>query len=456
MATKINELRTEIKAMQERAAVCNACMGSTQTMRDEGTVYLPQETLESTQAWQTRRDRSFFFPGFRKAVQTMTGKPFGQPIVMGDDTPTRIEACFENIDLAGRDLDTFCRDAFQQTLVDGLGWILVDYPQVPQTVNLAEEGRLGARPYLVHIPLEKMIGWSAEMVGGKPVLTHVRWSETAEIADGWGVTARNRIRVWKPGEVEVWVENNQGGWDLDPESSGPVSIKEIPIVALYSGRTGFWTADPPLEDLAWLNVAHWQSSSDQRHVLHVARVPFLGADEDVRQNPNAPVALGPDRLIVGLKGLRFVEHSGKAIEAGRQDLLDIEDQMRRLAGEMLSRQAGEKTAKEAGLEADEGASQLRKWVWTFQDAMEEVLRLMGAWIGEAQCGSMTIHTDWDDEALSVEMLTVLTSARQAGLVSQDTYLWNLQRGEFLPPGTDPEEEKAKLDLEGPQPMGPTT
>ena len=28
-------------------------------------------------------------------------------------------------------------------------------------------------------------------------------------------------------------------------------------------------------DLAWLNLAHWQSASDQRHILHVARVPFL-------------------------------------------------------------------------------------------------------------------------------------------------------------------------------------
>jgi len=33
-------------------------------------------------------------------------------------------------------------------------------------------------------------------------------------------------------------------------------------------------AKPPLLDLAWLNVEHWQSASDQSNILHVARVPI--------------------------------------------------------------------------------------------------------------------------------------------------------------------------------------
>jgi hypothetical protein len=31
----------------------------------------------------------------------------------------------------------------------------------------------------------------------------------------------------------------------------------------------------PLRDLAYLNVKHWQSQSDQDTILHVARVPIL-------------------------------------------------------------------------------------------------------------------------------------------------------------------------------------
>lgn len=452
MSDSVSDRRLEVVGMVERSAICNACMGSTATMREEGTTYLPIEAAESEKAWESRRDRSSFFPAFRKAIQTMVGKPFSYPITIGDDVPSQLRGWFENVDLTGRDLDTFSRDVFSQALIDGITWVAVDYPKVPQGATLEDENRMGARPYLIHIPLASMLGWRTETVGGRPVLTQVRWAEAVEVPDGeFGVKAENRVRVWGRGEVRTYSDTGNGLM-FDPDLSGPVTLQEIPVVAVYTGRNGFWTATPPLEDLAWANVTHWQSSSDQRHVLHVARVPLLGADEDMRVNPAAPVVVGPDRLIVGLKGLRFVEHSGAAIAAGRQDLLDIEDQMRRMAGELLARTAGDKTATETSLEAMEGASQLKRWVWNFQDSMEEVLRLMAAWVGERQGGSIEIDTDWDDDALAADMLGALTSAAQSGLISKDTYLWNLQNAELLPPGRTIEDEKSMMDIEPPQSM----
>lgn len=455
---KVNEPSSTVLAMQARAAVCNAVMGGTAAMREAGRTYLPQEPREDDLSWQSRLGRTVLFPAFRRAVQTMVGKPLGSPIVL-DELDPALESAAENIDMSGRDLDTFARQVLEQTLTDGIGWVLVDHTPVPTGATLATEREMKAGPFFVHVPLSRVLGWKVEVAHGVPKVVQFRFAECAEVPDGeFGTKEEQRVRVWEPGLVRVFrkVQTTNGEeWIEAPELGGPVTLKdEIPVVPIYTGRTGFWEAVPPLEDMAWLNVQHWQSSSDQRHVLHVARVPLLGADEDTRANPAAPVTIGPDRLIVGLKGLRYIEHSGGAIGAGRQDLLDLEDMMRRVAGELLARVAGDKSATEAGMEGREGASQLRAWVWSFQDALEECFRLAAKWIGKPDGGSVEISTDWDDEELGFQMIQQLTAARTAGLISSDTYLWNLKRAELLPPDTELEDEKAALEAEGPVGLGP--
>jgi hypothetical protein len=49
----------------------------------------------------------------------------------------------------------------------------------------------------------------------------------------------------------------------------------IPFVPLYGTRLAFMMGISPLRDVAYLNVKHWQSQSDQDTILHVARVPIL-------------------------------------------------------------------------------------------------------------------------------------------------------------------------------------
>ena len=64
-------------------------------------------------------------------------------------------------------------------------------------------------------------------------------------------------------------------------------------------------------ELGHLNVEHWQSSSDQQTILHVARVPLLFVI-----GVETPLTIGADSLITASNPgaeLKFVEHSGAAI-----------------------------------------------------------------------------------------------------------------------------------------------
>jgi hypothetical protein len=383
----------------------------------------------------------------------MVGRPFEHPITLGNDVPPKIEASMENVDLQGRDLDSFARDVLAHALRDGISWILVDYPILPEGATAADEAPL--RPYWVEIPLENMIAYRTATVDGRPKVVHTRWYECHEIqVDLWETREVRRIRVWEPGLVQLWEQQQAQGqtdqrWVLVAEST--ISLEEVPIVPIYGARTGFWTAEPPLLDMAWLNVQHWQSMSDQRNILHVARVPLLAADEDVRADPQAPVAAKANGIITGFKGLKFVEHTGAAIGAGKQDLDDLEAKMRKVAGEFAAGQV-ERTATESGIEAGEHTSWLRRIVENFEDALEECLRLSAVWIGLSEGGSLTVTSDWDEERMAADLLTALTAARTSGGLSQEAYSWNLQQGGLLPPERTVEQEVEAIQTEGPKPM----
>ncbi|MCV4274467.1 DUF4055 domain-containing protein [Pseudomonas capsici] len=87
----------------------------------------------------------------------------------------------------------------------------------------------------------------------------------------------------------------------------------------------------------------YQESSDQWNILRIARVPVLfasGVAED------ALIAIGSEYAIKGESGadLKYVEHSGAAIGAGRDSLKDLEAKMQSYGSDMLGNNGAVETA----------------------------------------------------------------------------------------------------------------
>nr|WP_175472321.1 DUF4055 domain-containing protein [Pseudomonas sp. NFACC25] len=123
-------------------------------------------------------------------------------------------------------------------------------------------------------------------------LTEIRIKESAVVADGeWGEKEVTRVRVFKrDGEVVTWsVYDGEDGSPIALEQ--PFALKEIPVVAVHSSpvvASGELMAAPPLIDLAYGNVQHWQEKSDQLNILRVARIPVLFAS-GVADDPLLPL-----------------------------------------------------------------------------------------------------------------------------------------------------------------------
>src|SRR5262249_42831857 len=143
---------------------------------------------------------------------------------------------------------------------------------------------------------------------------------------------------------------------------GPMTIGKIPFVWCPMGEIlGVLEALPPLLDLAQLNIAHWQKSSDLAHITHVSQVPILFASGFPEQPDGRDLVISPNACVNVPNAdarLSYVEHSGAAIAAGRQALVDLENQMSVLALRPLVQKDSTTTATETALSAEADYSDL--------------------------------------------------------------------------------------------------
>ena len=433
-------------AMEARRALPRLLMAGTEAMRLAGKAYLPKHPAESEEAWQCRRDQSTLLPAYRDAWDLAAGLIFRKPVTPVD-VPEDVKPWLEDIDRAGRGISQFAEDLFKDAH-GGVSFIVVDYPRVPGGSTLAQERAMGARPYFIHVKSQQVLGWRTQQVNGQTVLTQFRYRECAEEPDGaFGSKVVERVRVLEPGMVTVYTKaKDKDEWVLDLEASGATTMKTVPVVAEYTGRTGFFEAVPPLLDLAWKNVEHWQSASDQRNILHVARVPLLcliGAQD-------GDVVIGPQNLLKLPQGgdAKWIEmQSGESIKAGRQDLEDLKEEMQRMAGRILDKQ-GDKTAREAGIESTQAMSRVQAWALGLQAALQAAWKLAGEWIGQ-DLGTLDSNTDVDLSTLDAQTIAELRNAQVAGLITKKTYLQILLNAEVLPDGFDLEKELDELEREAP-------
>jgi hypothetical protein len=459
MANTVADHSPAVAAMQADWTLARALLGGTKAMREAGQTFLPKWPDEEQLAYEFRLKVSVLFPAYKRTVETLTGKPFSKPITVGDDVPEDIKGWLDNVDLEGRNLDAFAADQMECAMGYGLSGILVEHPDAEKAgvqknaqgvTTLAAEKEAGLRPYFVHIKPGQILGWRAERIQGQWRLTQFRFLETIEEPDGaFGVKCIEQVRVLEPGRWETHRKDDKGDWLLYEQ--GVTTLSFIPFVPVYGKRKGFMLGEPPLLEVAHLNVKHWQSQSDQDNLLHIARVPILAArmvgDKfKITAGAGAAVNLGdhPDA------DLKFVEHSGAAIGAGKVSLDDLKEEMRQAGAELLVIKPGDITATEVQTENAVGMCALQRIVQGLEDALDTALGYMAAWVKNTNGGGhVTVFNDFGAATLAEASAQLLLDANMAGKLSDETFHSELQRRGIVSADRDWKTEKERLEAQGP-------
>lgn len=433
-------------------------LDGTEAMRRAGERYLPQHFGETDRSYQERLGRCTLLNLTKLTLNSWVGRPFSKPISVAD-VPSTVEPVLDNVDLLGNDIQVFARDWFSDGLAKGFSHVYVDFPRtdvpVERTRTLADDRAEGVRPHWVHYRPEQVIFADAEMVDGREMLREVRIMEEVgtregfievfqpqirciEMTDAGGVITLYRLKEPEKKDKREWEQFDQ--WTF--------SLPVIPLVTFYSSRDAFMLSKPPLEDLVDLNIAHWQSTSDQRAVLTVARFPILscvGGTTDGKE-----IIIGPKKLLYSPDPnakFAYVEHGGRAIEAGAKDLASLESSMAEYGAEFLKRRPGGTTATQRTLDTAEATSPLQDMSIRFADALTQALSLTAQWMKLPEGGTVEVFTDFSHGGGSSEELTALFNARKLKDISRVAFLTEYKRRGVISDGYDIEADALLLEQE---------
>ncbi|HDL7960017.1 TPA: DUF4055 domain-containing protein [Yersinia enterocolitica] len=444
--------------MTEAWDINDALMGGTLYMRQLGEQHLPRWPNEDGDSYKQRLSVATLLPAYEETIKNNVGRVFSEPTQLSEATPDVIIDYTKNFDLEGNRLDVWSQEYFSLALQYGLAHALVDYPRVGDIKTKAEEKATGARPYAVLINPRQVIGWKSETKEGKVRLTELRIKEiVVEDAENYAQHKIEQIRKLTPGAVELHRKSTgksaDGGDVWVMHDTWETSRKDIPLVTLYTKRTGFMCATPPLISLALLNIKHWQSQSEQDNILHVARVPLLtvfGLEDGQELTIGASTATRfSDR---SKQGLEYVEHTGSAINSGKDSLNGLVEQMRQAGAKMLR---AENTSTKAVDQVTEERMQEQSPLYTMsnslEDALDNILQIMAEWSGEQDGGSVDIRTELEtaEQAFNATSALAIQALRQGGDIRPIDAVRALQVLKIIDPDAKPDEVLDELNNLGP-------
>lgn len=457
MPLAVNEPGDELTRLSAPWAVTEPLMAGTRAMRAAAESLLPRWPGEEREAYKARLAVATLFPAYRRTVTVMAGKPFAKPLTVGDASDaalTEWAPFVDNVDRKGTSLHVFAAEMLTEGLSHGIAGIYIDFPRasnVPRaadgTTTRAAEAAAGLRPYFVRVMHGQLLGWR---FGADGLLDMLRFSESAEVEDGpYGVATVHRVRVLYRGRWELH-EKIGNTWQMVDEGTTP-NVNLVPFVPVYGRRVGPMNGVPPLEDVAYLNVKHWQSQSDQDNIEHTARVPILaviGVSDDKWQ---LTVGAGTAVKLPENCDMKFVEHTGAAIQAGAEALERLEQQMIQSGAELLVKQPGQRTATESSNDAEANKCDLQRIVEDFEDSLDQAMVIAGMyWRKEPP--SVQLFKDFGAASLGEASAQLIADLQSRGLISRETAITELKRRGTLADTVDAADEADRIASE-PPPLG---
>jgi len=427
--------------------------GGTQPMRDAGEVWLPRETKELPQDYDRRLALSILYNALADTIEKTAARPFSKPLTLQekDSLPEALQGLEENADNAGTSLTEFAKACFIDGLKYGIFHVRVDYPKVAEPVNLYQEREYGLHPYLCRVDPNDLIAWPSDYdSAGKQTLREVRIKECRVEAEpgGYGEQKVEYVRVYRR---DGWELHRKGTGDKPGEwsivESGPLSLGEVPLVTVYFTPDGFMCAKPSFENLAWLNLAHWQSYSDQRNLLRVARVPILvvkGAPPP--EDANRSVTIGSSSLVTlpntEESDLFYVEPTGAALNAGNDDLKTLEERMEILGLQPLVSRSGGVTATAKSMDEARTESNIQSWIRATENGLRAAFEMAARWIKQElpEDFAVDIYSDFGLSLKSADDLQALMALYSQGVITAKTLLYECKRRGVVNDMVDVDEE----------------
>jgi hypothetical protein len=442
-----------------------ALMGGTKTMREAKTEFLPQETKEKPDDYTKRLNRSFLTNGYKDTINKATAKPFEKIATVkfeSEDVEARMRPILDNMDGKGTDFNQYAENFYKKMTTWGLAHSHTDFPKPvekkddngePRDRTSQDDIDDNLRPINRILDTPSVIGWRKESGdNGIPFISEVRIHEVIfqeKEDEKWVEERIDQIRVLRKDEFEIWQKKKEDKEYIEkPQLGGKISgIDDIPIVTAYADELiDLYVAEPPFLELAWLNLKHWQSDSDQRNGLRFARfnLPFVAGmkPEEMR----AGLVFAPN-MANGSENenakATILEGNGVGLELGNKDIEHIEAQMAIMGWQIMAQRLANVKVNPQMAGEQKGVARIKMWVQAIKKALIDVVILNAEWMNielTEDDFTLDIFTDFTVGMFGADDFKFVEHARDNGDLTRKTYLEEMQRYDILTEDVDAEEE----------------
>lgn len=419
-------------------------------MRAKCEKWLPREEKETEGQYRARVARAILYEAYKNALTHLSMRPFARPVSI-KNLPPKLEILLTNTDRTGVNLTTWLQEVFFSAIHFGVTHVLVDYDRIAEGSNA--EADLKARPAFTHIPAPSLIGWDPIDATDISQLNEIRIWEQATVKVGkYGQRKTNNIRIWTRTDWTLLEERTTKDHKkiYVKIDGGKNSLGEIPLRTLYLNRTGFLQGAPCMEALAWLNLAHFQSMSDQRNILRFARIGILYALGFTEDEIIKGINIGPTTFLASTNAdakVGYAEHTGQAIGAGRQDLVDLEARMEVMSLEPLFQTRSNSSATAVALDENKAQSLLQVWVDALQTLIKELFALGGKWKNSPLPAdfSCDLFGDYTLSPRARDDILALLEAWVRGAITTEVFITEWRRRGIISETWDPKKLVKEVD-----------
>lgn len=438
--------------------LCRDASTGQRAIKKCGTTYLPKLGGQKDEDYKAYLARALYFNATGRTVDGMTGLIFRKDPTI--KIPEALEVYRDDIDMAGTTLDGFAQDCVEEVLKVGRVGVLVDYPAPPESdsvLTIEEARQMGQRPYLTMYKAEAILNWRTGRYNNRTMVTGVFLEEAYEDEEGVKAQIRELFfdgrygqRVWRQSDkdwvvVEERYPTKQGG-----------AIDHIPFYFCGAKEGGPDVQNPPIESLAYVNIAHYRNSADRENAVHVAGLPtpWVNGITDPENGPQLHLGSNTCLLLPPDATAGFLQCGADGVGAIKEAMTEKEGQMAALGARML---APEKSQAEAASAHEIKRGGENSVLGAIAGAVDIVLtaslKFMAEWVGaNPDDASLTLNKDFVPSPMDAQMLREWVATWQSRGFSYDTFIQGLVQGELLPDSANAEDEIEKMQSD-PPPLG---
>lgn len=431
-------------------AVWKACRDANtgqRAIKEAGETYLPRLTKQENEAYAAYLLRAVFFNATGRTVDALVGLIFRKKPVYS--IPVGAEDWVLDINLAGKTLEGFARQCVKETVVVGRLGILVDMPVAPQTepgtaITVAEARAMSLRPYATLYRAESIINWEVGRLNGVTKLINVFLCE-----DDNGKSKIRQLTL-QNGYYEqiVWIKTDKEEWIVETTATPVMDgspLKEIPFYFLAPEEPDSEIQNSPIEDLAYVNIAHYRNSADYENGLHLSGLPTPYVT-GVQGNDLKEVHLGGAAWAIPDKDSKvgFLQVGAEGFTSLEKGMESKEMQMAALGARIIApeKKAAE-AAETAGIRRGGENSVLSAISGSVEMQILKVLQFMAKWQGIEEKFTFELNKDYLPTPMDAAMLTALLKAVQSGDISEETFFETLKAGEVVAQNLTFEDEQER-------------